>query len=161
MRRRAVAFCVCFPVFHHRKLSPCAIGTGVFFCRGHAEDCVFFSHAPAELSFEQCSGERETVPDYAAGHTGKQKDTEEGMENETRIALIGIVVEKPEAAAEVNRILHDYAAYIIGRMGIPYKPREISIISIVLDAENNVISSLSGKLGMVRGIHVKTMYSKQ
>ena len=83
------------------------------------------------------------------------------MEKENRIALVGIIVEEPEAATEVNRILHDYAACIIGRMGIPYKQKDISIISIVLDAENDVISSLSGKLGMIRGISVKTMYSKR
>lgn len=79
---------------------------------------------------------------------------------ESRIALIGIIVEDIEASSEVNRILHDYNTYIIGRMGIPYKEKNVNIISIAIDAENNIISSLSGKLGMVRGISVKTMYSK-
>ena len=83
------------------------------------------------------------------------------MEQESRIAMIGIFVEDQEASAEVNRILHEYAAHIIGRMGIPYKERNVSIISVVLDAGNDVISSLSGKLGMVRGISVKTMYSRR
>ncbi|WP_066713557.1 TM1266 family iron-only hydrogenase system putative regulator [Clostridium sp. Marseille-P299] len=79
---------------------------------------------------------------------------------ESRIALIGIIVEDIEASADVNRILHDYSTYIIGRMGIPYKEKKVNIISIAIDAENNVISSLSGKLGMIKGIRVKTMYSK-
>lgn len=79
---------------------------------------------------------------------------------ETRIALIGIIVEDIEASYEVNRILHDYNTYIIGRMGIPYKEKNVNIISIAIDAEHNIISSLSGKLGMVKGISVKTMYSK-
>lgn len=79
---------------------------------------------------------------------------------ETRIALIGIIVEQISASAEVNHILHEYSQYIIGRMGLPYKEKNVSIISIVVDAENNIISSMSGKLGMVKGISVKTMYSK-
>jgi len=69
-------------------------------------------------------------------------------------------VEQLSASAEVNHILHEYSSYIIGRMGLPYKDKDVSIISVVVDAENNVISSLSGKLGMVKGISVKTMYSK-
>lgn len=79
---------------------------------------------------------------------------------ETRIALIGIIVENMEVVESVNQILHEYGQYIVGRMGIPYKERRISIISVVIDADNNVISSLSGKLGMLKGISVKTVYSK-
>jgi putative iron-only hydrogenase system regulator len=79
---------------------------------------------------------------------------------ETRIALIGIIVEKTEAVEKLNEILHEYGQYIVGRMGIPYKQKGVSIISVVVDAENNVISSLSGKLGMLDGINVKTVYSK-
>ena len=65
---------------------------------------------------------------------------------ETRIALIGIIIEEPESVEAVNRILHEYASVIIGRMGVPYKQKGVSIISEALDAENDVISSLSGKL---------------
>lgn len=83
-----------------------------------------------------------------------------GYEVESRIALIGIIVEDINASAAVNSILHDYSTYIIGRMGVPYKEKNVSVISVVIDAENNVISSLSGKLGMVHGITVKTMYAK-
>lgn len=80
---------------------------------------------------------------------------------ETRIALIGIIVEYTNAVENVNEILHNYGSYIIGRMGIPYREKQVNIISIVIDAPNDVISSLSGKLGMIKGISVKTVYSKK
>ncbi len=79
---------------------------------------------------------------------------------ETRIAIIAIVVENPEHVEELNRILHKYSAYIIGRMGIPYQKRNISLISVAIDAPADVISSLSGKIGMLKGISAKTVYSK-
>lgn len=82
-----------------------------------------------------------------------------GME-ETRIALIGILVEEPESVEQMNRLLHQYALYIIGRMGIPYREKEISLISVALDAPQPVISALSGKLGMLPGVSTKTLYSK-
>lgn len=84
-----------------------------------------------------------------------------GIRMDTRIALIGIIVEDETSAANVNELLHEYGSYIIGRMGIPYRQKGINIISIVVDAENNVISSLSGRLGMLKGISVKTVYSKK
>ena len=80
---------------------------------------------------------------------------------ETRVALIGIVVENPESVEQMNSLLHEYSAYIIGRMGVPYREKHISIISVVMDAPMNTISSLSGKLGMLDGISTKTIYSKQ
>ncbi len=80
---------------------------------------------------------------------------------ETRIALIGIIVEDTNVVENVNEILHNYGSYIIGRMGIPYREKQVNIISIVIDAPNDVISSLSGKLGMIKGISVKTVYSKK
>ncbi len=79
---------------------------------------------------------------------------------ETRIALIGIMVEDTEAVEKLNGILHDYGKYIIGRMGLPLREKKINIISIVIDAEADIISSLAGKLGMLKGIRVKTLYSK-
>ena len=82
-----------------------------------------------------------------------------GME-ETRIALIGILVEEPESVEQMNRLLHQYAPYIIGRMGIPYRDKGISLISVALDAPQPVISALSGKLGMLPGVSTKTLYSK-
>lgn len=81
------------------------------------------------------------------------------MDNK-RVALIGIIVEKFESAERVNSVLHEHGAYIIGRMGIPYREREISIISVAVDAPQSIISALSGKLGMIDGVHSKTIYSK-
>ena len=74
---------------------------------------------------------------------------------EKRVALIGIVVEDMESVEALNHILHEYGDYIIGRMGIPYRCRGISIISIAVDAPMNVISTISGKLGMLKGLSVK------
>ncbi len=79
---------------------------------------------------------------------------------ENRIALAGIIVEDPAAASEVNRILHDFSQWIVGRMGIPYRNRGVSIISVVLDAPQPVLSSLSGKLGMLAGVSIKTVCSR-
>lgn len=79
---------------------------------------------------------------------------------ETRIALIGIIISDTEAAARVNALLHTYGEHIIGRMGLPYRPKNVNIISVVLDAPNDIISSLSGKLGQINGISIKTVYSK-
>ncbi len=79
---------------------------------------------------------------------------------DTRVALIGIVVEKPDSVMLLNTLLHEYSAYIIGRMGIPYHKRNISIISVALDAPQDIISALSGKLGRLDGISTKTVYSK-
>lgn len=79
---------------------------------------------------------------------------------DTRIALVGIIVENMQSTHKVNELLHEYGEYIVGRMGIPYKEKKVSIISIVMDADNNTISSLSGKLGMIDGISVKTVYQK-
>ncbi|WP_346889779.1 TM1266 family iron-only hydrogenase system putative regulator [Clostridium sp. UBA1056] len=80
---------------------------------------------------------------------------------ETRIALIGIIVEDTTATEKLNNILHDYGQYIVGRMGVPYRDKEVCIISVIIDATNDIISSLSGKLGMLDGITVKTIYSKK
>ncbi len=78
---------------------------------------------------------------------------------ETRVAIIGIIVENSESVTMLNAILHEYGAYIIGRMGIPYHERGINIISVAVDAPQNVISTLSGKIGRLSGISAKTVYS--
>ncbi len=78
---------------------------------------------------------------------------------ETRVAVMSIIVENNEMVETVNSILHEYGDYIIGRLGIPYRKRKISIISIAMDAPQNVISALSGKIGKLSGISVKTAYS--
>lgn len=79
---------------------------------------------------------------------------------EKRIAIIGTIVENKDSVKKLNEILHEYSDYIIGRMGIPYAERQIQIINIVLDAPNDVISALSGKLGMLPDVNIKTIYSK-
>ena len=79
---------------------------------------------------------------------------------ETRVAIIGIIVENPESVAQINEILHDVRDYVVGRMGIPYRERNISIISVVVDAPENLISSVSGKLGMLDGVSAKITYSR-
>lgn len=78
---------------------------------------------------------------------------------ETRIAIIGIMVEDIDSTGSVNDILHDYSMYIIGRMGIPYREQDINIISIAVDAPADVINTLAGKLGKVPGVSAKAMYS--
>ncbi len=78
---------------------------------------------------------------------------------ETRVAVMSIIVEKSETVEELNQILHSYGEYIIGRMGIPYRQRNINIISIAVDAPQNIISTLSGKIGKLDGISVKTAFS--
>lgn len=78
---------------------------------------------------------------------------------ETRVAVISIIVEKKDSVEQLNSILHDYSEYIIGRMGIPYRQRKINIISIALDAPQNTISTLSGKIGKLEGVSAKTAFS--
>lgn len=80
---------------------------------------------------------------------------------ETRVALIGIIVENTDAVVKINSLLHEFGEYIIGRMGLPYREKNINIISVVIDAEADVISTLAGKLGMLKGVNVKTIYSKK
>ena len=78
---------------------------------------------------------------------------------ESRVAVMSIIVENSEVVEKLNALLHDYADYMVGRMGIPYRKRGISIISIVLDAPQNTISALAGKIGALPGVSVKTAYS--
>ncbi|MBD9224273.1 MAG: iron-only hydrogenase system regulator [Clostridiales bacterium] len=78
---------------------------------------------------------------------------------ETRVALIGIIVENEASVAALNDLLHQYAPYIIGRMGVPYRARGVNIISVALDAPQDAIAALSGKLGRLEGVRAKTQYS--
>ena len=78
---------------------------------------------------------------------------------EKRVAVMGIIVESMDTVEKLNSILHEYAKYIIGRLGIPYREKNISIISIAIDAPQDEISALSGKIGKLPGISVKTAYS--
>lgn len=77
----------------------------------------------------------------------------------TRIALIGIIVEDMESTPQLNNLLHEYANHIIGRMGIPYRERDVNIISVAIDAPLDIINALSGKIGRLPGITAKTIYS--
>ncbi len=77
----------------------------------------------------------------------------------TRVGVISIIVENENSVQTLNALLHEYGEYIIGRMGIPYRERKINIISVAIDAPQNVISALSGKIGNIDGISAKTAYS--
>jgi putative iron-only hydrogenase system regulator len=79
---------------------------------------------------------------------------------ETRVAIIGIIVENPDSVSQINDILHEVRDYVVGRMGIPYRERNISIISVVVDAPESLISSVSGKIGMLEGVSAKITYSR-
>ncbi len=77
----------------------------------------------------------------------------------TRVAVMSIIVESEESVEKLNSLLHEYGKYIIGRMGLPYRERKISIISIAIDAPQDAISSLAGKIGKLAGVSVKTALS--
>ena len=79
---------------------------------------------------------------------------------QTRVAIVAIVVEHSTSTDQLNQILHQYRQYIIGRMGIPYDKRGISLISVAVDAPTAIISAMSGKIGMLDGISAKAVYSK-
>ena len=92
---------------------------------------------------------------------GKKKVWDIKGENvmETRVAVISIIVENPETTEQLNQYLHEAGKYIIGRMGIPYRTKGIHIISIAIDAPQDIISALSGKIGRLNGVSAKTAYS--
>lgn len=78
---------------------------------------------------------------------------------DTRVAVIGIIVENPDSVERLNALLHEYGSYIIGRMGVPYRQRGINVISVAIDAPSDVISALAGKIGNLDGVSSKTAYS--
>ena len=78
---------------------------------------------------------------------------------ETRVAVMSIIVENGDSVEALNGLLHDFGEFIIGRMGIPYRKRKISIISIALDAPQNTIAALAGRIGSLKGVSVQTAYS--
>lgn len=80
---------------------------------------------------------------------------------ETRVAVIGIIVEDESSVNTLNEVLHDYGSFIIGRMGVPYRAKSINVISIAIDAPQDTISALSGKIGRIKGISAKTAYSSK
>ena len=78
---------------------------------------------------------------------------------QTRVAVMAVIIEKTEAVETLNAVLHNYGAFIIGRVGIPYRSKGIHIVSIAIDAPQDTISALAGKLGNIDGLSVKTAYS--
>ncbi|MCF2670413.1 MAG: TM1266 family iron-only hydrogenase system putative regulator [Butyricicoccus sp.] len=79
---------------------------------------------------------------------------------ENRIAILGIFIEDNAQSGQVNALLHDYSEYVVGRLGVPYRERKLSVICVVLDAPNDIISALSGKLGRLSGVKAKAQYAK-
>ena len=79
---------------------------------------------------------------------------------ETRVAQLGILVEDPDSVEALNALLHQYKDHIIGRMGLPYRAKQVNIISIVLDAPQDAIGTLAGKVGMLPGVSCKALYAK-
>lgn len=79
----------------------------------------------------------------------------------TRVAVLAIIVKNPEAVTALNELLHQYASRIIGRMGVPYHTRNVSIISVAMDAPADEISALSGKIGRLAGVTAKTVYAPE
>ena len=77
-----------------------------------------------------------------------------------RVALIGIIIENRDSVSRMNDILHEYGEFVIGRMGLPYEKKNISVISVAVDAPEDIINKISGKIGMLDGISTKTIYSK-
>ena len=82
------------------------------------------------------------------------------MQDETRVAVISMIIDDNDSAAQINALLHDCREYIIGRMGIPYREKGLNIINVVLDAPMDAVSALSGKLGRLPGVTAKAVYSK-
>lgn len=78
----------------------------------------------------------------------------------TRIAVVSIIVEKEGLREDVNRLLQEYSQHIVGRLGIPYRKRELSVIVVVVDAPTDAVSALTGKLGLLNGVSAKTIFSK-
>ena len=80
---------------------------------------------------------------------------------ENRIAAVSVIVEDPESVEALNGILHGYSAYVIGRMGIPYREKDVSVICLVLDAPTDTVNALTGKLGHLNGITARAVYSQK
>ncbi len=83
------------------------------------------------------------------------------MEEQTRVAIIAMIIENDSSITTINELLHEYSRYIIGRMGIPYREKSLNIINVVMDAPADYISALSGKLGRLEGVTAKAVYKKQ
>lgn len=91
----------------------------------------------------------------------KMQENMQQAGQDSRVTLVGIMVENTDCVARINGLLHEYGSYIIGRMGIPYHEKQLNIISVVMDAPQSVVSALSGKLGMLPGVSTKCLYGKR
>lgn len=127
----------------------------------HSGECAVFFHIIGKYTYD-----RKTPTTFCRKiqkpKTGRAWDMhwDQEEEMETRIALIGIIVEDSAMVEKVNELLHQFRDYIVGRMGLPYREKHVNIISVVVDAPENKISALSGKLGMIKGINVKSVQTK-
>lgn len=83
------------------------------------------------------------------------------MATDTRVAVISVIVEKKDKIRELNQLLHDYGGYVIGRMGVPYPAKDVSIICLAMDAPQDIINTLTGGLGKLDGVTAKAAYSKR
>ncbi len=99
------------------------------------------------------------VTHFDVGRSRSARAVEEVFSVETRLAVMSIIVENGEMVERLNALLHEYGEFIIGRMGIPYRKRGVSVIAIAMDAPQNTIAALSGKIGGLVGVSVKTAYS--
>ena len=124
----------------------------------YADHGRYLYRMPAVVVFYR---NRFCMEESAAAETGRQGDRKrKDKKMENRVAMLAIVVEDLKSVEALNHLLHQFSPYIIGRMGVPYKARNISLISVAVDAPADVISTLSGKLGMLRGVTSKAVYSK-
>lgn len=80
--------------------------------------------------------------------------------NQNRLAVLAVIVEEIQAAGKVNALLSEYGEYIVGRMGLPYKEKDLSVISVVLDAPAEKINALTGKIGVIDGVSAKTLFPR-
>ncbi len=83
------------------------------------------------------------------------------MNMETRVAILSIIVDNPASVEPLNELLHEFREYIIGRMGLPYRQKDMNIICVAIDAPQDITSTLSGKIGQLQGVSAKTVYSKK
>lgn len=96
-----------------------------------------------------------------SGRTFCVPGRDNAMENESRVAIVSVIIENDEVVPEVNRLLHEYSEFILSRMGLPYRKRGVNIISVAVDAPEDSISALSGRLGRLPGVTSKAVYSKK
>ena len=121
-----------------------------------AENEQFYRYHPPLATRESVLEDMTALP---PGKCAADKHSLVFFDRETRVAVLAVIVQEGSSVQALNELLHQYGPYIIGRMGVPYRERGVNIISVALDAPNDVISALSGKLGRLDGITAKTVYA--